>query len=95
MKVTDEWSFDRECNLDRQSEFVSASLDTFGVLCHGDLWRQNVLFFYGSGAGSVIECQTDCLDVRFENGNLRWKRRENAGTLISLEQNTIYLRGFS
>ena len=72
-----------ECNLTRQSEFVSASLDTFGVLCHGDLWRQNVLFFYGSGAGSVIECQTDCLDVRFENGNLRWKRRENTDTLIS------------
>eukprot|EP00094_Tigriopus_californicus_P003515 TCALIF_03381-PA protein Name:"Protein of unknown function" AED:0.17 eAED:0.17 QI:0/0.4/0.33/0.66/1/1/6/401/566 len=35
----------------------------FHVLCHGDLWRQNVLFYYGTS----LECQTDCVDVRFED----------------------------
>ena len=45
-----------------QSDFVRPS-PGFGVLCHGDLWRQNVLYFYGSS----LECQTDCLDVKFED----------------------------
>jgi len=45
-----------------QSEALAPS-DDFDVLCHGDLWRQNVLFFYGSS----LECQTDCVDVRFED----------------------------
>lgn len=50
---------------DYQSRFVDphATDSKFNVLCHGDLWMQNVGFSYGS----CLESQSDVVDVRFDD----------------------------
>ena len=50
---------------DYQSQAVDPrqTEDKFNVLCHGDLWMQNVGFSYGS----CLESQSDVVDVRFDD----------------------------